>query len=85
MLPSLKDAAGSENVHLVKPWTGAEDFAFYQQEIPGLFFFLGGTPRGKLSQAFPHHTPDFFVADESIKTGIRTFCYLVIDYKNQSQ
>jgi amidohydrolase len=80
MLPTFKEAAGAENVHLVKPWTGAEDFAFYQQEVPGLFFFLGGTPRGKLDQAFPHHTPDFFVADESMKTGIRTFCYLVIDY-----
>ncbi len=82
MLPTLKEAAGADHVHLVKPWTGAEDFAFYQQEVPGLFFFLGGTPRGKLDQAFPHHTPDFFVADESMKTGIRTFCFLVVDYSN---
>jgi len=80
MLPTLRESAGIENVHLTKPWTGAEDFAFYQQEIPGLFFFLGGTPKGKLDQAFPHHTPDFFVADESMRTGIRTFCYLVVDY-----
>jgi amidohydrolase len=80
MIPSLNEAAGENHVHQVKPWTGAEDFAFYQQEVPGLFFFLGGTPRGKLDQAFPHHTPDFFVADESMTTGIRAFCYLVIDY-----
>jgi amidohydrolase len=80
MVPSFIAAAGKEHVQLVKPWTGAEDFAFYQQEVPGLFFFLGGTPRGKPDQAFPHHTPDFFVADESMKTGIRTFCYLVMDY-----
>lgn len=85
MLPSLKEAAGVDHVHLVKPWTGAEDFAFYQQQVPGLFFFLGGTPRGKLDQAFPHHTPDFYVADESMKTGIRTFCFLVIDYAEQKK
>jgi amidohydrolase len=80
MLPSLIKAAGKDHVHLVKPWTGAEDFSIYQQEIPGLFFFLGGTPVGKQDEAFPHHTPDFFVADESMKTGIRAFCYLVLDY-----
>jgi amidohydrolase len=85
MVPSFIAAAGEDHVKLVKPWTGAEDFAFYQQEVPGLFFFLGGTPRGKLEQAFPHHTPDFFVSDEAISTGIRTFCYLVLDYADQNK
>jgi amidohydrolase len=80
MVPTLKEAAGEENVRLTKPWTGAEDFAFYQREIPGLFFFLGGTQKGKLEQAFPHHTSDFFVTDESMITGIKAFCYLVVDY-----
>jgi hypothetical protein len=35
--------------------------------------------------AFPHHTPDFFVADESMILGIRTFCYLVLDYPNNAR
>jgi amidohydrolase len=82
MLPSLQNAAGKENVKLIEAWTGAEDFSFFQQEIPGLYFFLGGTPAGKLDESFPHHTPDFFVADESILLGIRTFCYLIFDYAN---
>jgi amidohydrolase len=61
--------------------TGAEDFSFYQQQVPGLFFFLGGMPKGmNPKEAFPHHTPDFFVADESMLLGIKAFCYLVIDY-----
>ena len=81
MLPTLQSSAGKENVTLDKAITGAEDFSFYAKEIPGLFFFLGGMPKGMDSQdAFPHHTPDFFVADESMILGIRTFCNLAIDY-----
>lgn len=81
MVPSLQEAAGIENVSLMKPITGAEDFSFFQQQVPGLFFFLGGMPEGMdPKQAFPHHTPDFFVEDESMLLGIKAFCYLVIDY-----
>ncbi len=53
MLPSLKAAAGGENVKLIKAITGAEDFSFFQQQIPGLYFFLGGMPKvniGKIVQ-----------------------------------
>jgi amidohydrolase len=81
MVSSLQEAAGVENVSLRKAVTGAEDFSFYQQQVPGLFFFLGGMPKGmNPKEAFPHHTPDFFVADESMLLGIKAFCYLVIDY-----
>lgn len=81
MLSVLESAAGRENVILSHAITGAEDFSFYQQEVPGLFFFLGGMPRGTdPAKAFPHHTPDFFVTDDSMLLGMRTFCYLVLDY-----
>jgi amidohydrolase len=86
MLPSLESTAGKENVILGKAITGAEDFSMYQQEVPGFFFFLGGMPKGMdPKEAFPHHTPDFFVADESMLLGIRTFCYLVIDYSEKTK
>jgi amidohydrolase len=32
------------------------------------------------SKAPPHHTPDFFVDEEGMKTGIKAFCHLVFDY-----
>lgn len=81
MLPSLKIAAGAENVHLIKAITGAEDFSFYQEKVPGLFFFLGGmTPGNK--EAFPHHTPDFFIDESGMLLGVKTFIQLSIDYLN---
>ena len=81
MLPSLEAAAGKENVKLVKATTGGEDFSYFQQEVPGLYFFLGGmTPGNK--EAFPHHTPDFMIDDSSMLLGVKTFCQLTLDYLN---
>ena len=81
MLPSLQKSAGIENVLLVPANTGAEDFSFYAQKVPGLFFFLGGAPKGKNPKlAGQHHTPEFMIEDNSFKLGVITFCNLVFDY-----
>ncbi len=81
MLPSLKKSAGAENVLLVPVKTGAEDFSFFAQKVPGLYFFLGGLPRGKdVKNSGPHHTPEFIIDDAAFKTGISAMCHLVLDY-----
>jgi amidohydrolase len=81
MIPSLQKAAGKENVFLVPPETGAEDFAFFAQKVPGLYVFVGGLPKGQDPKTSgPHHTPQFFLDDGSFKTGVKTLCNLVVDY-----
>lgn len=81
MLPSLQKSAGLQNVLLVPARTGAEDFSFYAQKVPGLFFRLGGMPKGKDPKTVPtHHTPEFIIDDASFKLGVITFCNLVFDY-----
>jgi amidohydrolase len=81
MLPSLQKSAGAENVLLVPANTGAEDFSFFAQKVPGLYFFIGGLPKGKDPKTSgPHHTPEFIIDDSSFKTGINAFCNLVFDY-----
>jgi len=81
MLPSLQKAAGKKNVHLMNAITGAEDFSYYQKEIPGLFFFLGGKPINvKPEDAASHHTPDFFIDESGLKLGVQTFVNLTLDY-----
>lgn len=81
MLPSFESAAGAGNVKEGEWTTGAEDFSYYGTKAPALFFFLGGSPKGKDPKtAPPHHTADFFVDEVGMKTGIRAFCSLVIDY-----
>ncbi len=81
MLPTFYRSAGEENIIVSKAITGAEDFSFYAHEVPGLFFFLGGMPRGQNSlDAAPHHTPDFFIDESGFALGVKTFCNLTLDY-----
>lgn len=82
MLPSLEKAAGEANVRVIKATTGAEDFSFFAQKVPGLFFFLGGKPRNiDVLDASQHHTPDFYIDESGFIVGMRALAQLVIDTK----
>lgn len=81
MIPTLEAVAGKENVLLTPAVTGAEDFSFYQEKIPGLYFFLGGAPKGKpISETAPHHTPDFYIDESGFVLGMKAMSDLTIDY-----
>ncbi|MDT0642952.1 amidohydrolase [Zunongwangia sp. F363] len=82
MLPSLQKAAGNENVKLVKATTGGEDFSFFQEKVPGLYFFLGGKPLNS-TKAAPHHTPDFYIDESGLILGVKAMSQLAMDYLNQ--
>ena len=80
MLPSLEKVAGEQNVRVVKADTGAEDFSFYAQKVPGLFFFLGAKPKNVHTiDAPPHHTPDFYIDESGFVLGIKALSQLVLD------
>ena len=81
MYPSLEAAAGESNVRVHLPTTAAEDFAKYQEKIPGMFFSLGGMAKGKAAvETAPHHTPDFYIDEGGFVLGMKAFCRLVVDY-----
>ncbi len=81
MLPTLQKTAGDGNVLLVPQHTSAEDFSFFAQKAPGLYFFLGAMPKGQDPQkAAPHHTPEFFLDEAGFILGIRALSHLVVDY-----
>jgi amidohydrolase len=81
MLPSLQQSAGKENVILVPAETGAEDFSFFAQKIPGFYFYIGGLPKGKDPKtSAPHHTPEFYLDESGFRTGINALTNLVFDY-----
>ncbi|NJB35749.1 amidohydrolase [Croceivirga sp. JEA036] len=79
MLPTLNRVAGSDNVQLQKAITGAEDFSYFQREVPGFFFFLGGMTPGT-KESFPHHTPDFLIDDAGMQLGVKAMTELTLDY-----
>lgn len=81
MIPTLERVAGKENVYEINAITGAEDFSYFQNEVPGLFFFLGGTPLDmKESEAPSHHTPSFIVDDASMKLGVKALSNLAVGF-----
>ena len=85
MIPSLKKAAGDENVLVIAPHTGAEDFSFFQEKIPGLFFFVGARPADvDPANAPSHHTPDFMIDERGMLTGIKAMLQLTLDYAEMS-
>ena len=81
MLHSLQKSAGAENVLLNPPKTVSDDFSFFAQKVPGLYFYLGGLPKGKDPKtSAPHHTANFYIDESAFKTGVKAFCNLVFDY-----
>ena len=83
MLPTLQRIAGAENVVKISAITGAEDFSFYQQKIPGLYFFLGGKSLDvKTEDASGHHTPDFVIDESGFVLGVKSMTALTLDYLN---
>ena len=80
MVPTLERVLGKPNVKVGQPTTTAEDFSYYQQAVPGLFFFIGVTPKDRLGQAAPNHSPRFFADEGVLVPGMRAMANLAIDY-----
>jgi len=81
MLPSLQKSTGAENVVLVPAETGAEDFSFFANEVPGFYFYVGALPKRKDPEtSAPHHTPEFYLDESGFITGVSAMVNLVVDY-----
>jgi amidohydrolase len=86
MISTLEGVAGKDNVSITAAVTGAEDFAFYQEKVPGLFFFLGGATKGKKeTETAPHHTPDFQIDEGGFVLGMKSMASLVVDYMEKGK
>ena len=86
MLPTLQGVAGASNMIIRAPDTGAEDYSFYQQKVPGIYFYLGGMPKGGNPLTTPsHHTPDFFIDESGFSLGVKALCNLTLDYMTEAK
>ena len=78
MAPTLANIVGDENVLVIEPTMGGEDFAYFANEVPGFFYRLGSVNPELGSGG--HHTPDFRADDASIPIGMRAMSNLLLDY-----
>lgn len=61
--------------------TGSEDFAFFAQQVPSLYFFVGVTPADQDPVTAPPNHSDFFYVDErGIAVGLRAMTALAFDF-----
>ncbi|HJU64644.1 MAG TPA: amidohydrolase, partial [Gemmatimonadaceae bacterium] len=78
---TLKRVVGDSAAVIATPTTTAEDFSLFQQKIPGLFVFLGGTPPNADPRTAPaNHSPKFFIDERALPIGTRTLVHLAVDY-----
>ena len=81
MLPTLEWAAGSGKVQEIPLIMGAEDFSYFQEQIPGFYFFLGVNADGVAQgDAASNHSPYFFANEDSLVVGVRAMAGLALDY-----
>jgi len=81
MLPTLRRVAGETNVLPAPASLGAEDFSFYQQKVPGLFFWLGTRPANQTEhEAASNHSPHFYVDESGLLLGVKALANVAIDY-----
>jgi amidohydrolase len=75
---TLSDVVGAERVSLADPWMAGEDFAYFANEVPGFFYFLGTQKPGTTSGG--HHSPTFRADDAALPVGVRAMASLVWRY-----
>jgi amidohydrolase len=81
MLPTLERIAGAGQVTNIPKVTGSEDFSFYQHVVPGLFFFVGVTPKAQdLATAAPNHSPLFYIDEAGLPLGARALAHVAVDW-----
>jgi amidohydrolase len=83
MLPTIQRIIGAENVRKLEPAMVGEDFSYFANEVPGLYFRLGVQTPGTTSG--DHHTPTFQADDASIPIGMRVMAGLILDYLDDSR
>jgi amidohydrolase len=83
MAPSLTRVVGADNVSVLDPATGAEDFAYFANEVPGFYYRLGTLAPGGTSGGL--HTPDFQGADGAVPVGMEVMANVVLDFLRSSE
>lgn len=86
VLPSLKRVAGDDRVVVLPLITGSEDFAYYADMIPSVFFYVGVTPPGQDALAAPsNHSPLFYIDEPSLTFATRALASVAVDYLQGSK
>ena len=79
-----KHVVGKENVHNMEPMLGSEDYAFYQEKIPGVYFIVGGE-NPDIGAVYPHHHPKFNADERAMLNIGKVFVSSVLNYLSDGE
>lgn len=80
---SIGKAIGGDHVIDAKPWMASEDFAYFANEVPSVYFWVGSTPAGQDALKAPaNHSPKFFMDEGALKIGMESMLQATLDYLN---
>ena len=80
MRPTLARVAGGRLAE-ARQTTTAEDFSRFQEQVSGMFVFLGVTPENQdMSLVAQNHSPRFFADERALPVGVRLLVSLAVDY-----
>ncbi len=81
VLPSLRKVAGEANVKEIPLITGSEDFAYFSDAVPSVFYMVGVTPQGTDVVAAPaNHSPLFYLDESALPLATRAIAQVAADY-----
>jgi amidohydrolase len=85
ILPSLRKAAGAEHVRESGLITASEDYAYFAEKIPSVYFFVGVTPADQDPKQAPSNHSDYFYLDErGIPVAMHAMIQVALDYLESS-
>lgn len=74
---------GKNQVIEMDPLMGGEDFAYYVQQTPGTFCFIGAGDKMRGITA-PHHHPRFDIDEEALKIGVEVLVKSTSQYLQET-
>lgn len=81
LAPTIQRVATGGRVNPNGIWMPSEDFSAFTKTVPGLYVFIGANAAGVTAdQASPNHSPKFFVNEDVLPVGVKTYVALVTDY-----
>jgi amidohydrolase len=81
VLPTLRRIVGEDRVNVIPLQTGSEDFAYYAEQVPSFFYFIGVTPAGTDAQAAPtNHSPLFYIDEPALELASRSLAAVAVEY-----
>lgn len=76
---------GEEVVLETRPIGGGDDFAYFSEQVPGIFAFIGAAIPSDDGIVHAHHHPKVCFSEDSLKRGVAMHVQMAMDFLNTNK